>query len=280
MVLRRQFVNGAVMAGAGVLTGVAVSQGVDRTLAYYGAPGSPQNWMLTVRPEPARGAAHLWWSAEPAAGRRLAVTFDDGPTEQFTAQVLDLLARAGVPATFFVIGELVRRHVDLVHRARDAGHELANHSQDHVSAAVSDRESVRAGVLRGSDTIEKVAGIRPRWFRPPRGEVTTATLLAAREAQVDLALWSLSRGDAPDSDSAGIARHLIRTVHPGAVVNLHDGIGRSAWAGVPDRQLIRRRRAEIAVLLRVFDRWKNDGYTFCTLSELVAPRPGQVARDT
>lgn len=279
MVRRRQFVNGAVMAGAGVLTGVAVSQGVDRILAYSGAPGSPRNWAHTVRPEPARGAAHLWWSAEPAVGRRLAVTFDDGPTEQFTTQVLDLLARAGVPATFFVIGELVRRHVDLVHRAHDAGHELANHSQDHVSAAVSDRESVRAGVLRGSDTIEKVTGIRPRWFRPPRGEVTTATLLAAREAQVDLALWSLGRGDAPDSDSAGIAQHLIRTVRPGAVVNLHDGIGRSAWVGVPDRQLIRRRRAEIAVLPQVFDRWTDDGYTFCTLSELVAPLPGQAARE-
>jgi peptidoglycan/xylan/chitin deacetylase (PgdA/CDA1 family) len=278
-VQRRRFINRSVAAGAGVLAGVAVSQGVDQILAYYGVPGSPQSWTRTVRPEPVRGAARLWWSAEASAGRRLAVTFDDGPTEQFTAHVLRLLARAGVQATFFVVGELVRRRADLVRRAHDAGHELANHSEDHVSAAVSDREAVRAGVLRGSDTVEKVAGIRPRWFRPPRGEITTATLLAAREAHLDLAMWSLARGDAPDTDSTGVAQHLIQRVHPGAVVDLHDGIGRSAWVGLPDQQLIRRRRAELMALPLVFDKWRDDGYTFCTLSELIPPAPGQTATD-
>lgn len=263
---RRQLLNHLAVAGAGAIIGTAVSQGIDDLQT---APAAPRSWASTIRPEAVRGSARLWWSADPAVGRRLALTFDDGPTDQFTAQVLDLLAAVRVPATFFVVGALVRRHPDLVRRARDAGHEIGNHSQDHISAAVADQESVRAGVLRCSDTIEKFVGGRPRWFRPPRGEITTATMLAVREAQLDLAMWSLGRGDAPDADSVGVGRHLAQAVGPGEVVNLHDGIGRSAWVNSPDRQLIGRRAAEVTALPQVLRRWLDNGYTLCTMSQLI-----------
>ena len=257
---RRQLLNHLAVAGAGAIIGTAVSQGIDELRA---AQATPQSWASTIRPETVRGSARLWWSADPAVGRRLALTFDDGPTDQFTAQVLDLLAAVRMPATFFVVGALVRRHPDLVRRARDAGHEIGNHSEDHISAAVTDQKSVRAGVLRCSDTIEEFTGGRPRWFRPPRGEITTATMLAVREAQLDLAMWSLGRGDAPDADSVGVGRHLARAVGPGEVVGLHDGIGRSSWAGSPIAQLIAPAGAEVTVTAAGAARWQDDGYTLC-----------------
>ena len=253
------------VAGAGILQGLD-EVGVLRT--------EPAGWASTVQPELERGNATVWWSADPSVGRRVALTFDDGPTTQFTAHVLDLLAGAGVSATFFVIGELARRHRDLLLRIRDAGHEIGNHSDDHVSAAASSHAQVGDAVLRCSDTIEQLTGRRPRWFRPPRGEITTASLLAAREAQLDVAMWSVGRGDAPDADSEAVARHLLTAVHPGAVVDLHDGIGRSSWVGSPDRQLIRRRTAEIAALPQVLAGWKEGGYAFTALSELVPGSQG------
>lgn len=230
----------------------------------------------TIAQQPARGSARVWWSAEangPADARRLALTFDDGPTEQYTPGVLEALAVAGVVATFFAIGELAVRHPDLLRRVRDAGHELGNHSFDHVSAVRLDAPDVRDGMARGADVIEKVTGVRTRWYRPPRGEITSATLLAARSVQQDVALWSVVRngedGGGADDDVPGVRRHLLAAVHPGAVVDVHDGIGRSSFDGAPDPQLVSRRDAEVSALPDVLAGWKAAGYRFVTLSELI-----------
>ena len=73
------------------------------------------------------------------------------------------------------------------------------------------------------------------WYRPPRGEVTSATLLAARETGHTVALWSVARddhGELADDDAAGVGRHLRGALQPGDVVDLHDGIGRSSFTGL------------------------------------------------
>lgn len=258
------------LTGAGAVVGAGLAGFGEDQLIQHATPAS---FASTLAPACARGYSQLWWSG-PGSGMVVALTFDDGPTTQFTAHVLDLLDRAGVPATFFVIGEAARRHPDLVRRTRDAGHEIQNHSQDHVSAALLDRSQVRAAMERGADTIERLVGRRPQWYRPPRGEVTSATLLAARQTGHTVALWSLARddhGELPDGDSAGVGRHLRAAVHPGDVVDLHDGIGRSSFAGEVDEQLVRRRRAELTVLPEVIEAWREQGYTFARLSDLIPP---------
>jgi peptidoglycan/xylan/chitin deacetylase (PgdA/CDA1 family) len=275
---RREFVRIATAAVAGIATGVGVAPELSSLASELSSSSSPEmtadSWASTIMPDPAPGTARVWWSADPAVGRRLALTFDDGPTEQFTARVLDLLHAAGAVATFFVIGELVRRHPDLVRRAHDAGHEIGNHTDDHVSAAVVDRNTVISSVLRAGDAVETCIGRRPRWLRPPRGEVTSATMLAARQARLDVALWSAHRGFGPDPDTDGIRRTLLQGTAAGAIVNLHDGIGRSAWVGSPDDQLIRRRNTELRVLPEVLSAWRDAGYTLTTLSDLIPRSPG------
>jgi peptidoglycan/xylan/chitin deacetylase (PgdA/CDA1 family) len=271
---RRQFVRMTAAAATGLATGVAVAPQVDSLVSPVSASLVPPEmttvtWSSTIMPDPAPGSARVWWSAEPAVGKRLALTFDDGPTQQFTGRVLDLLHAAGAVATFFVVGELVRRHPDLVRRARDTGHEIGNHTEDHVSAAVVDRNTVIAGVLRASDRIETCTGTRPRWLRPPRGEITSATLLAARQARLDVAMWSAHRGFGADTDAEGVRTTLLHGTEPGAIVDLHDGIGRSAWVGSPDQDLIRRRDTELRVLPQVLSAWQDAGYTLCTLSQLI-----------
>jgi peptidoglycan/xylan/chitin deacetylase (PgdA/CDA1 family) len=244
-----------------------------------GPPGTPAS---SFAPAEVRGQVGVWWSAPVSPGpsgavdRRLALTFDDGPTEQFTGQVLDLLGRRGVPATFFMIGVLARLHPDLVGRVRDAGHEIGNHGDDHISAARLGGSGVLTSAQRGADTLEGLVGRRPRWYRPPRGEVTSATLLAARATGQDLALWSVARagGDLLDGDSAGVSRHLLDAIHPGAVVDLHDGIGRSAFVGTPSARLLTRRRAELAALPQVLDGWQAAGYQLVPLSTLIPPAAG------
>ena len=265
---RREFLSrlglglGSAVASATVVAGLE-----DETLRR-----DESHWRSSVSMGMSTGSVAVRWSADRADGTRVALTFDDGPTERFTPALLDHLKAAGARATFFVIGALVERYPDLVRRAVDDGHELANHTYDHYSAAVISQAQVRDGVLRGSEAIERVTGVRPRWLRPPRGEITTATLLAAREAGLEVALWSVNRGNGPDGDSAGVAKNLLATLRPAAVVGLHDGIGRSSWVGPPDSGLITRRTAELTALPVALSGWRARGYTLGTLSELIPPQ--------
>ena len=257
----------ALLAGATAISGFAVgSVEDDHRSADVG------RWRSSVGAQMSTDTLPIRWFAPASVGRQVALTFDDGPTELFTPGLLDALDRHGIRATFFMIGALVERHPDVVRRVVAAGHEIGNHTYDHVSAAVQTAEQVRDGVLRGSDSIERVTGTRPRWLRPPRGEITTATLVAARDAALEVALWSANRGNAADDDSAAVGRHLASSMRPGSVVGLHDGIGRSSWVGHPDRQLITLRRAELDALPNALESWLAAGYRFQTLGALI-PSP-------
>ena len=258
------------LVGAGAVVAGGVVRVYDDVLTKHTTPATLAS---SLAPANVRGSGRLWWSG-PAHGRAAALTFDDGPTEEFTPHVLDALDAARVQATFFVIGELVDRHPDLLRRARDAGHEIQNHSQDHLSAALVGRDEVREAMARGADAVERVAGRRSQWYRPPRGEVTSATLLAARETGHTVALWSVARddhGELADDDAAGVGQHLRAALQPGDVVDLHDGIGRSSFAGLPDGQLVTRRRAELAALPDVLRAWVDQGWTLSRLSDLIPP---------
>lgn len=250
--------------GSAAASGVVVRDEEDHERA-----SELTRWRSSVGVGMSTGSVPIRWSADQPVARRVALTFDDGPTPLFTPALLDRLERTGVRATFFVIGALVERNPDLVRRAVDGGHEIANHTYDHHSAAILSAPQVKSGVLRGSDAIERVTGARPRWLRPPRGEITTATLLAAREAGLEVALWSVNRGNGADADSAAVAANLLTTLRPGAVVGLHDGIGRSSWVGHPDSSLITRRTAELRALPSALSGWLADGFTFHPLSELI-----------
>jgi len=268
---RRRFLGGAAVGAAGLVAGAGTVGAVD-SLRY--ARGTPQ-LRSSVLPKPLHGGTRVWWSATTSE-RRLALTFDDGPTPRFTPQVLRMLHTVGAPATFFMIGRLAELHPDLVKQVKDAGHEPANHSQDHRSAAVRTGPQVHEAMARGADTIERLTRTRPRWYRPPRGEITSATLNAANELEQDIALWSLTRnggdGGADDGDAQGVEVHLRNGVHPGAIVDLHDGIGRSAFDGDPDGDLLTRRGAEMQVLPSVLRTWAEAGFEFVTLSELLPPQ--------
>jgi peptidoglycan-N-acetylglucosamine deacetylase len=262
---RRAFLGQAAFASGSMLVAGAATGEIEQSAR----ASERRRWQSSVSEGLSTESLRICWSADQSVGLRAALTFDDGPTLQFTPGVLDVLAKVGVHATFFVIGALVEKHPDLVRRAVDAGHEIGNHTYDHHSAATLSAQDVRTGVLRGSDSIEKVLGVRPRWLRPPRGEITTATLLAAREANLKVALWSVNRGDGPDADSRAVGRHLASALQPGAVAGLHDGIGRSSWVGSPDHTLLTRRQAEVQALPAAISGWLAHGYRFDSLSDLI-----------
>src|SRR6266508_5165554 len=94
-------------------------------------------------------------------GPYIAMTFDDGPSARLTPKLLDLLAAHHIKATFFVIGENVGEHPEIVARAALEGHEIANHSWSHPNLAKMSEEAVRSQLRRTDDAIKSATGVRP-----------------------------------------------------------------------------------------------------------------------
>lgn len=229
-----------------------------------------------------QGGVTVWWSRTSSAvesdqGPTMALTFDDGPTGLFTPSVLDILERYKVPATFFVIGELVRRRPDDIARMIEQGHEVGNHTFDHHSAALQTAAAIRTTIDRGAEAIAEITGERPRWFRPVRGHITGAVLHAAADLGHEIAMWSVSRDPGvgtADDDIEGVRRNYTEGAHDGAIVIFHDGIGRSAFELTGhDRQLVLQRSTEIAALPEVIETYLSEGYRLATVGEMFADAP-------
>jgi peptidoglycan/xylan/chitin deacetylase (PgdA/CDA1 family) len=158
----------------------------------------------------------------PAAG--VALTFDDGPHPEGTPAVLEVLARAGVRATFFVIGEQVRRRPELVARAAAAGHAIALHGDRHRLQLRMSAAAVGEDLRRGIAAIEDATGATPAWHRPPFGIYSPGGLRAARAAGLAPLLWSRWGKDWRKlTTPRRIAARATRSVIAGDVILLHDG---------------------------------------------------------
>jgi len=157
----------------------------------------------------------------PAVGS-VYLTFDDGPDERWTPQILDLLAEQNVRATFFVVGRFALAYPELVRRIASQGHAIGNHTWSHrhpwaVSATVA-RQEVRAG----TKAIADVTGLAPVFFRPPHGRLRRCMLEEIAHEGQTLVLWDRSAVDwGPLGRAAHISRRLA-AVQDGDIVLMHD----------------------------------------------------------
>ena len=169
----------------------------------------------------------------PAERGLVALTFDDGPHPGITPVVLDHLAAAGARATFFVVGENVRRYPHIVRRMVEEGHAIGVHTTTHRHAWLSSPNRLRWELSEGLRAIMEVTGRRPLWFRPPHGAFNAVTWRCVDALDLRVALWSCDAGDwLPGATLAAIRRRVLGGLGPGAVIDLHDGgqTPRGCWA--------------------------------------------------
>ncbi len=155
---------------------------------------------------------------------RVALTFDDGPSE-WTPAVLDVLREHDALATFFLIGERVRERPETSRRIAADGHELGSHTLTHARLTELDPAAVRAEIEGGVDAVEQATGRRPRLFRPPRFQLDAQVLEAVAELGLDPVLANVDPEDwLPGRDSHAIFRLVLAGLRPDAIVDLHDGV--------------------------------------------------------
>jgi peptidoglycan/xylan/chitin deacetylase (PgdA/CDA1 family) len=176
--------------------------------------------LAPVSPDAAR-ALGLARTLPGSAG--VALTFDDGPHPEGTPAVLEVLARAGARATFFVVGEQVERRPALVAEVAAAGHLVALHGHRHRLQLRLTPAQVREDLARGAAAIEAATGARAVWHRPPYGIYSPAGLDAARAIGCRPLLWSRwGRDWRKFTTPRRIAARALLGVLPGDVILLHD----------------------------------------------------------
>lgn len=195
----------------------------------------------------------------PRSGRRIALTFDDGPDATWTPRVLDLLKAARVNATFFLIGERAARAPDVVRRIVAEGHEVGNHSWSHRSLWLCGPRATSDEIRRAHEQIGALTGAPPRHFRPPWGMVNAAMFPVLRRLGERCVFWSIQpEGRAAVAADAQV-ECVLRRARPGSIVDLHDAEGTPA---APAR-LVDALPAMLAGL-------RERGYAFATVGDVLA----------
>ena len=230
------------------------------SLAYRVAPRIPGGAPAAGRPLLQPLLRRLYGSTFAVATdeRLMALTFDDGPDPEHTPRLLEVLARHGAKATFFMVGARAARHPELVARVAAEGHEIGNHGWDHPSLPALPSAAV-AGQLERTRAVLAPHG--QALMRPPYGHQDLRTHRIARRLGYRPVFWSITGEDWRGHDAATIAGHILERAAPGSIVLLHDSL--FAW----EEAAFRDRSACFAAVETLLERLP--GYRFVTVSELL-----------
>ncbi|MGJ5756428.1 peptidoglycan/xylan/chitin deacetylase (PgdA/CDA1 family) [Streptomyces puniciscabiei] len=238
---RGMFLAGAAALGAAGTAGVVLAGGAEDSAGTAApAPGpqarqAPGSSAFRLQPltgygPPRAAPRRLKVRKEPilqisGRGRRMMLTFDDGPNPEYTPHILDTLAKYDVRAMFFVCGECVVDNRELVARMADEGHVVGNHTWTHPLLTTLNRKQIRSEMKRTSDVIEDTYGERPQWFRAPYGAWNRAAFQLGAEMGMEPMAWTVDTTDWMEPGTDTIVDRVESGAAPGVVVLSHDAGG-------------------------------------------------------
>lgn len=197
--------------------------------------------------------------------RAAAITFDDGPSPEWTPKILDLLDRHRVKATFFLVGTAVERYPDIVADIARRGHSVGSHGWSHRPLPLLDATTLVQEIDRAADALEKALGQRPRYFRPPWGFYNRRVLDELRARGYLTVLWTKSSQDWRNPGADEIERLAAGDPQMGDILLFHDG------GNYPSKEMPTTSRADtVAGLDRVIPRLEGNGFQIKSLDEMVA----------
>jgi peptidoglycan/xylan/chitin deacetylase (PgdA/CDA1 family) len=215
------------------------------------AENPPQTPEKTGRKAPTQ--QNITFNSIHTDGPCIAMTFDDGPSATLTPKLLDLLAAHHIKATFFVIGENVAEHPEIVERAAREGHEIGNHSWSHPNFGKMSDQGVRSQLQRTDDAIKNATGKRPTLMRPPYGSITDREKHWIHdEFGYQIILWDVDPYDWRRPGPAVVRNRILKETQPGSIVLSHD-IHPGTIEAMPS----------------TFDALEAKGFKFVTVSELI-----------
>jgi peptidoglycan/xylan/chitin deacetylase (PgdA/CDA1 family) len=194
----------------------------------------------------------------PMQRKEIALTFDDGPYPFYTPLLLHQLAmEEQTPATFFLVGRTVQEYPQLVERILSAGGEIGNHTFNHYALTGLSDEEIQDQIADCGALLSQYTGSQPTLFRPPHGRYDARVVEIARRLGYRTILWSDAPDDAPKDNSdvpvPVIVERVLAHAKPGGIVLLHSG-----------------QYNTIEAIPQIVDTLQSEGYTFVTVSQLLA----------
>lgn len=197
-----------------------------------------------------------------ASNKVVALTFDDGPSLEWTPRILDKLKESGVKATFFMIGEHVKKYPELAKRVAGEGHEIGNHTYDHHVLIYYKMDELQREIKDAEAIIRDITGRGTTLFRPPKAWLTAREKKKIEEMGYKIILWTLNSKDWVNFDDKYIVRYIVHNVRPGDIILFHDGGGVFTAEGGS-------RKETVKTIPRLVEKLKDRGYKFVTITELL-----------
>lgn len=192
----------------------------------------------------------------PMREKLIAITFDDGPHPIYTPQLLEIFDAVGGKATFFMVGEEMQKHRDLVKKVYDVGHEIGNHTYTHPHLSKLSMEQCLDEIERNENLVEELVGQKPVVFRPPYFDYNDEVIGILGEKGYPMI--GAMNGEARDWEQPGV-EHIYKAsldaVKEGSILIFHDGYGDRSQSVEAVRKLVH----EVG----------SQGYQFVTVSRLL-----------
>ena len=182
----------------------------------------------------------------------LSISFDAAWGNEDTQQLIDILGKYNVKATFFVVGEWVDKYPESVKALSDAGHEVMSHSNTHAHFNSLSSDEIIADLTACGDKIEKVTGARPTLFRCPYGEYDDHVINAVRSMDIEPIQWDVDSLDWKDLSAGEITKRVTSKVQAGSIVLFHN-----AALHTPE------------ALPTIIQTLLQEGYTFVPISQII-----------
>lgn len=189
---------------------------------------------------------------------RVALTFDDGPDIRYTPQILDVLDRHNVKATFFLIGSRANEHRDIVRRIHESGHAIGNHTYWHPNLPKEDIQRLHWEVTETEKVLVDILGYKPRLFRSPYGALNEEIMDMLTDLNFTAVGWDVDSLDWKQEGAEVIQDNVLSNVGFGSIILMHDG---GDWS----MDLSGTAEALDVIITKL----KEDGTEFVTIPELV-----------
>ncbi len=190
--------------------------------------------------------------------KAIALTFDDGPDEDFSPQILDILKKYNVKATFFMVGQKVGWNPAIAKRAADEGHEIGNHTFSHINICNSSNEQINNEINKTQKIIKDITGKEPKFFRPPYRAINENLFNIMKSKDMKVVLWSdLDTKDWSNPGVYNIIKSIEDNAENGTIILLHD------------YNKVRNNKSQtIQALEKIIPKMQSLGYEFVTISEI------------
>jgi peptidoglycan/xylan/chitin deacetylase (PgdA/CDA1 family) len=193
--------------------------------------------------------------------KQIALTYDDGPNDGHTANLLEVLAKHDVRATFFMIGSYVRQRPAIARAVSQAGHVIGNHTFTHPRLIFKSAAQTRIQISDCHSALQDAVGDHSSLFRPPFGGRRPSTLRIASQRGLQTVMWNVGGHDWKDWPAAVIEKKIGQQIRGGDVILMHDGSHRAIGAD----------RAQTVIATdNLIRRYTDEGYKFVTVTELIA----------